>query len=147
MKEKIERIIYHTCAYALIISVLFFAFAKISGMKEVSISFGRYLLIILFALLISFSELLFKINSIPKVLCYVIHFSVLFLAFLIVFLVISNSKVFEPSYIFSSLAIFSVTYLLTFLIIFLVKQLTQKSERKTAKKGSNKAYTPRFKDD
>ena len=147
MEKKIEKIIFHTCAYAVITSVLFFIFAAIAGMESTSISIGRYFLIIGFSLLIALSELIFGIKALNKLVCYLIHFSALFIAFLVVFILI-NEQSFKPSFILSSLVIFTLCYALILGLTHLYKRVRTKAAKHDAtaksKEKSQPTYTSRF---
>ena len=147
MEKQIEKSVFHFCAYTTIISILFYIFAAITGIENISISIGRYFVIIGFSALITLSELIFKIEKLNKILCYIINYSVLFVAFLIVFIII-NDKEFQASFVFASIIIFTVCYFIALGIIFgynkLKTKTAKKFEKRTKKKQKENTYTPKF---
>ena len=61
--KKLEKILLHTCAFAVLISLLFFIVAKIGKSGEINIEFLQYLVIILFALIIAIVNLVFELTG------------------------------------------------------------------------------------
>ncbi len=145
-----EKFIYHSTAYTVTISVLFFLFARIMKIDELSINFLRYFTIFAFSLVLSGSEFIFTINKLNKALKHVIHYVILCIAFFVIFLTVQNSSdeyQFRVSTIFAAVIIFSVFYLiLTLLYLFVFKPRKSASKEaigKGAEKG--KTYKSRFK--
>lgn len=147
--KNIEKFLYHAAAYTVAISFLFFIFARIAGIDELSVSFGRYMLIFAFSLIISGSEFIFSLNKIPSALKYVIHYAVLCIGFFFVFLSVqssSGSSEFTPATVFAGIVLFSFLYFLILLAVFLVKKVKSKAKAKEEPKQKNsKVYTPKFK--
>lgn len=109
-----SRFLYHTSAYTVIITMLFFAFAKLSGLEATpSVTFGRYFLIFAFSMLISAAEYIFGIDSLPRYAKFAVHYLVLAIAFFFIFLTVrsaSETFVFNAATIFASLIVFSFLY-------------------------------------
>ena len=147
MEKQIEKYVFHFCAYTLIISSLFYAFAALSGMQSISMSVGRYFVIVGFSALITIAELIFKIKSLSRILCYIIHFATLFTAFLVVFILI-NEQTFKASFILSSLIIFALCYFVILGIIQAYKNFKKDAAKKLNNKKSNEkkesTYTSKF---
>ena len=147
--KNIEKLLFHASAYTVAISVLFFLFAMITGLDDASVSFGRYLLIFGFGLLISASEFIFTLKKLHTALRYIIHYSVLCIGFFVIFLSVKNSSGnsdFSAATVFAAVIIFSFVYALILLSVKLIKHLSgksKKSKKDTSAKESN--YTPRFK--
>ncbi len=148
MNLKLEKFVYHTCAYSVIISLLFYVFAAIAKSPELTMSFGRFALIVAFSLVVTFAESLLYIKKIKKPFAIFIHFAALFVAFFVVFIAINN-KGFLPSFIFSSLAIFTLLYVLVLLCAILLKKASKKIplESSSKKESNEKKYSPRFSKD
>ena len=146
--KNIEKLMYHTCAYTVAISILFFLFAIATGLDDVSIGLGRYLLIFGFSLLISASEFIFALK-LHTLLKYAIHYSALCLGFFVIFLSIkssSGSAAFSAATVFAGIVIFSFIYAFIILAIKLVKNLLKKTKKaEGATEVTQKSYTPRFK--
>lgn len=123
--KKIEKFLYHSAAYTVIISALFFLFAKAFSLADTSMSFGRYFLILMFGVIISASEFIFTIDRIPLPVKYLVHFVCLFLTFFLVFMNVKNAdgaSHFSATFVFSALAIFTVLYVIILLLSKLVKK-------------------------
>ena len=116
-------------------------------MENISISIGRYFLIVGFSILITVAELIFKVKSLNKFISYLIHFSALFVSFLVVFILV-NDQDFKPSFIFSSLVIFALCYFAVFGINVAYKKIRNKAgkalESKQKEQNEKPKYTSRF---
>lgn len=156
MNLKIEKFVYHTCAYSVIISVIFYIFAMLSGIQGLTMSFGRFALIIAFSAITTLAESLLYIKKVKKPIAIFLHFISLFVAFFVVFIAVNN-KGFMPSFIFSSLAIFTIIYVLILLSSMLLRKIKLKQNSKKINLSNNNVtntnnkidqkYTPRFSGD
>ena len=150
--KSIEKFLYHAAAYTVAISVLFFIFALATGLDDASVSFGRYLLILSFGMLISAAELVFTVNKLHPMLKYLIHYAVLAIGFFVIFLSVRSSvgnSVFSAATVFAGIVIFSVIYAAIFGTVKLIKHFIGRTKgSKTGAQGASKKpseYTPRFK--
>ena len=126
----LEKLLYHTAAYSTLITIAVFLFARIGGVSELVMTFGKYFLILLFSVLISSTERIFNVEKIPKPLKYVIHYSVLCIAFYLIFLNVKASdgtSRFSAASIFAAVIIFTVFYLLFMLSIRFIKAKMHKA--------------------
>ena len=144
MLKQIEKFLYHTCAYAVVTSVLFFLFAMATGMNELAVSFNRYLIIIGFSAIITAAEYIFLLKKLPKFICYLIHFLALFSAFLVVFILINGNLQFRPSFIFSALIIFTLIYFVILGAILIIKHIVAKKIKSTSPHIEKTDYTAKF---
>ena len=145
MKE-IKNFLYRASFYTVIVSMVFFLFARIMGINELSMSFVRYLTVFAFSLVISASEYIFTIKKISKILKYAIHYAVLCISFSVVFLSVKSSSggaEFKASTVFASIVLFSFVYFTVIAICALVKKKSNK--KSIADDYDKKKYTPRFK--
>ena len=144
-----EKFIYHSATYTVVISILFFLFARIMKIDELSISFLRYFTIFAFSLVLSGSEFIFSINKLSGVFKHIIHYVTLCIAFFVIFLTVQNSSgeyQFRISTIFAAVIIFSVFYLvITILYLFVFKARKNKPIATTKKEKKDTSYKPRFK--
>lgn len=149
-----EKLFYHAAAYSVSVTLLFFAFAALMGVDDLSLSFGRFALIIAFGLVLSAAEFIFVANRIPRWAQYAIHFVVLALSFFAVFLTVRSSDgefEFKAATVFAAIIIFAVFYFIGLGIVYIFrKALYQKSYKKLPaenKKSPSKQqkYEPRFK--
>ncbi len=142
-----EKFIYHSCAYTVGISTVFFIFARLMKIDELSISFLRYFTIFAFSLVLSGSEFLFSIDKLPKYLRHILHYLILCVTFFVVFLTVQKSSgeyQFRVTTVFAAIFIFSAFYLIITLICLFVIKPSGKKTNINEEKQINK-YTPRFK--
>ena len=145
--KNIEKFLYHAAAYTVVISLLFFLFARIASVAELKISLGRYLLIFSFSLIISASEFIFTFKKLNVFLKYLIHYITLSLGFFVIFLSIksgSENPQFSPATIFAGLVIFSFVYFLILGAVLLIKRKFVKAEEKKSPEKKKSNYTPKF---
>ena len=146
--EKIKRIALNSCAFAVLISVLFFAFAKISGLSEVKIDFLHFFIILLFGIVIAVANTVFELPKIHIALKFLIHYVVLLISFYIVFINFGNVSASGPAVIFTTVIVFSIFYVFFAVIIWLIKKIfgikISANNSKTSSKDSKETYKPRY---
>ncbi len=151
----LERFFYHATAYTVAITMLFMGFTKIMAVHTMPyVTFGKFALIFAFGLVLSFSELIFTVQRIPKPLRYVIHYLVCVIAFTVVFMTIRSDDgalEFSAAKIFAAIIIFTAIYAIALPIVLIFKKtLTSNGEQKNYSKQEKNAtkskekYTPRF---
>ena len=148
--KRLEKLLYHTCTFAVLISLLFLMFTLIgTGDKELSIGAGRYFVILLFSLVIAISNMIFEIGALKFYVKLPIHFAVLFLAFFMIFANGSAFSVDSAADFMVVFLVFSFLYALfagvAFLVIKSVKKLDKTLPSKEKQTSKKKDYTPRFK--
>ena len=141
----IQKFFYHVCAYTTVISILFYVCAAIFSLSEISLSFGRFFLILAFGAVISIAELIFSIPHLNNALKYIIHFTSLFAVFLIAFVTIKNrgGQTFGFISFMTALLIYTVAYLLIFSVLKLFRFASAKIKKKTEPKTES-TYRKRF---
>ena len=148
--EKLKRIALNSCAFTVLISALFFAFAKITGLSEVKIDFLHFFVILLFGTVIATTNTVFELPKLHIALKVLIHYVVLLVAFYIVFINFGNVKSSGISTVFVVVVVFSFLYLLISVLTWLIKRAFKKSNsvsnrtKNVASKKNNDKYTPRF---
>ena len=147
--KRLEKLLYHTCTFSVLISVMVLTINAFSGFKNPSISFTGYLVILLFSLAIAISNMIFEIKSLKPYVKFPIHFAVLFFAFYMTF---ANGSTFNVNsaadfmVVFIAFAFFySLIACVAFLIIKSVKKLDKALPQKKVNESEKKKYTPRFK--
>lgn len=147
--KQIEKFLSHTCIYTVFISIAFYIFSNAFNEKGLSMTFGRFLTIFAFSMIVGSMEYIFTFTRIPKFLQYALHYVTLAVAFTVVFFTIrktSSDFVFTSSTIFASVVLFTFGYAFVFLIMFLMKKLGSKSKKNVESESkSSPTYTPRFK--
>ena len=141
--KNLEKYLLHASAYTVIITFAFFLFANISGVAEPTVSPLRLIIISVFSLVISFCEGIFSIKGLHKALAYAIHYTVLFITFLIIYMMISESDKNDFTFILAALVIFSVIYLV-FVGISLVFKKIAAAASKNNVKNEKPVYRNRF---
>lgn len=146
--KQLEKFFSHACMYTVFISIAFYIFSDMVNTKGLSMSFGRFLTIFAFSMMISSMEYIFSVTRIPKILKYLIHYLILCIAFNVVFLSIRKSNsdfVFNSSTIFAAIVLFSFGYAAFFLFAYLFKKLGAKINFNKSRNASKKdEYKSRF---
>ena len=139
------RFIFHTTAYTVGISILFFIVASLLQIEELSISFLRYMTIFSFSLVLSGSEFIFSVKKLHIAARWILHYCVLCIAFFAVFLTVQNSSgeyEFNGATIFAAVIIFTVIYVVASLFIVFVTKSDKTISK--AKKKDQKIYQSKF---
>ena len=149
-----EKLLYHAAAYSVAVTLLFFAFASMMRVSDLSLSFGRFALIVAFGLVMSTAEFVFSVKRIARWGQYIIHYLVLALAFFAIFLSVRKSDgafEFTAATVFAAIVIFTVFYFIGVGIVFAFRKALaasgDKSKAETSKQKSKQPqdYTPKFK--
>lgn len=143
--KPIEKFLYHAAVYTVTISILFFIFARMSSVNELSISFSKYLTIFALSLVISGAEFILTLDKLPRYLRHIIHYIVLAISFSIVFLTVRTSSgefQFRAATVFAALIIFSIMYIVA--IVFFYALAKPAAGAKKEKGKAKKNYTSKF---
>ena len=132
----IEKLLLKSCAYSVLIVTLFFLFTMVTSFTEAAIRLGTFFLILLFGLLISLSDLILKIEKLHKMLRLLIHYSVLLVAFIVIFIISGNISASGAGAVFSAVFIFTVLYAVISLIVYLAKRSVKSVDAKLGKKAA-----------
>ena len=148
--KRLEKLLYHTCTFTVLISLLLLIFTLIgTGDKNISIGASQYFVILLFSLIITITNMIFEIKSLKIYVKIPIHFAVLFFEFFIIFANGNAFNVESASDFMVVFLVFSFLYALFACIAFFaikgVKKLDDKMPQKNAKPSEKKDYSPRFK--
>jgi len=118
--KKTYSFLLNSCAISVLITSIFFLFAKISNPNSTpAIHIGKYFLILLFSLILILTNQLFLIKNFPKSLSTVIHYLITLLSFTLIFLPLNDSR---PMYVFVYLAVFTIAYAFLFAIVIGVRK-------------------------
>ena len=143
----LKKLLFHTSAYVTAITTAVFIFAKIAGVSELTMTFRRYFLILLFSLLASSMENVFTLEKLSKLSKYALHYVTLATAFYFIFMNVrtsTGSAKFNFASVVASLIIFSVCYAL----FFIIKGRVDKSKKPldpTLESKTKKPYKSMFK--
>ena len=142
--KPLEKYLYHAAVYTVSISLLFFIFARLMRIEELSISFSRYFTIFALSLVISGAEFILTLEKMPRVLRHIIHYLILATSFAVVFLTTRTSAgefQFRAATVFAALIIFSFIYLIPTVLYY-----ARIKPKRAAKSKDKKVpiYTNRF---
>ena len=147
--KRLEKLLYHACTFTVLISVMILIINAISGFNNPSIGFTRYLVILLFSLVISISNMIFEVKTLKPYLKFPLHFAVLFLAFYMTF---ANGTTFNVDsaadfmVVFIAFAFFyTLVACVAVLVIKGVKGIDKALPQKKSREPEKKSYSPRFK--
>lgn len=128
--RKIEKLFLTGCGYSLLILTLFYIFAAITKFINPAITPGQFALIVLFGFIISLAELLYSILKLKKVLKCFIHYAVLFVAFLVIFIISGNIASAKASGIFVAIIVYTFMYFSIYLIVNLIRKTINAADDK-----------------
>ena len=138
--KRIQHLLLNACAYTVALLTVLYIFAELTDVKY-GISFGRFILVFAFGAVIAVASLILNSKSISKPMGIVIHYAVLLLAFIILFVVIGNIS--TGGKIFAAIIIFSFFYALVFISLALINRAVKTADKKFDKKHPKKpAKTP-----
>ena len=128
--KKIENLLLKAAGYTVLIICLFYLFAATGDFTEAAITFPTFAVILIFGLLISFTELVFLIDRLKTVLKFLIHYSVLLIAFTVIFIITGNLSSGGAGVVFSALIIFTFLYALIFTLVYFIRKFIRYADRK-----------------
>ena len=144
---KIKNLLLNSCALSVLITSVFFLFAKISAPEIIpAIQIGKYFLVLLFSLVIVGATLLFSIKRLNKLIALLIHYAISLVAFLLTFISFDESRPMRT-------LIFIVFFTLLYAAIFAasigiekaLKKVDRHLEKKTVTTKVKSEYKPRYK--
>ena len=136
--RRINKLFLTGCGYTILILMLFYAFAAISGFVSKSIAPGQFALILFFGLLISLAEFMYEQLKLRKVYKCLIHYGVLMVAFCMIFIISGNISAQRPAAVFGAIFIFTVLYFTLYAIVRLVRGAIDRADDKLDEKSKNK---------
>lgn len=150
--RRIHKIFLSGCGYAILILSLFYAFAATFKFISPEIAPKQFYLILTFALVIAIAEFMYEQLKVKTVYKCLIHYGVLFIAFLVIFVILGNISTQKASVIFIALIIYTFLYFVIWTIVHFVRKainrMDDKLEAKTksAKKTEKKNYKSVYSD-
>jgi len=149
--RKIEKLFLTGCGYSVLILTLFYVFAAITEFVNPAITPGQFVVIVLFGIIIALAEFLYSILKVKKVLKCFIHYAVLFVTFLVIFIISGNIVSTKASGVFVAVIVYTFMYFSIWLIVNLVrKTISAADDKLDAKlpkenKTKNAKYKPLYK--
>ena len=119
--EKIKSIILNSTAYTVVILILFYLYALIGNLTHPAITFGTFLIILVFGFIISLANMIFSIKKLHYMLKLLIHYAALLVAFIFVFIIAGKLSLSGIASVFSAIIIFTFLYAVIYAISYGVK--------------------------
>ncbi|MBQ8372096.1 MAG: DUF3021 family protein [Clostridia bacterium] len=160
--KNLKKMLFDGAMLTVIIMMIYYLIANIvvgatEGASAVTVTFGRFMLIFLFGMLIALANLLYRVLDISLALKIILHYALTLVGFALVFLVGQSTEGHNVgAWIFSRIIIFTVFYFLFVGAVYLAKYLLsepgkggrRKSSKPAAKAGGqSKKSTSKSKDD
>lgn len=152
--KKLQSTLLVGSAYTIFILIIFYLFAIIGQLTLPAITFPTFLVILVFGMIISFSENIFYIKSLKFTFKVMIHYALLLIAFCSIFIFSGNLKSEGPGAIFVAVVIFSFLYAAMFTLVYFIRKwigrLDKKIEnfnQKKAKEETKPKYKSLYKND
>ena len=134
--KRIQHLLLTACAYTVVLLAVLYVFAELTDVKS-GISFARFALVFAFGVTIALASSLLNAQSISRHLGIVIHYSVLLLAFIVLFVVIGSIS--TGGKIFAAIVIFTFFYALVFLLSSLINRAVSSADKRLDKKHPKKS--------
>lgn len=149
---KAFEILKRGALYAVIISFAIYMLLGFSDIASAGMPWHRFLAIVLYGILISFSEWVSEVLPSKGAVKVAVNFVIDLVGFVAVYLVVTDFKNFNAGRFFILLGVFAVCYALVILIVKLFNQLLNlftidKSPAPTIQKKQEPAYRPRYTDE
>lgn len=150
--KRIQSILLGAAGYTVLILLLFYIFASVSGFTESEIGFGMFALILAFGVLISLADRLLYLDALKLPVRIIIHYAALMVAFSVIFIGSGNIAARGAAAIFVAAVVFTALYAVIFVIAYFVRKgvrgldtaLDRRMPKQNAKK-KNTEYKPLYK--
>lgn len=143
---KIKNLLLNSCALSVVITSVFFLFAKISAPEIIpAIQIGKYFLILLFSFVIIGATLLFSVKKLNKIIALLIHYAVSLVAFLLTFISFNESR---PMRTLVFVVFFTLLYTAIFASSIGIRKALKKVDERlkmNPRAKVSKEYKPRYK--
>ena len=145
--KHIYKFILEGCGLSVLITSIFFVFEGIASPEITpALPLGRYFLILFFGFIVVGANLLFGIEKLHRLAAVAIHYTTIFVAFLIVFVGFADMT---AKKLFIYTVIFTILYAIVSAVVIGVKKITSKADDRISAKvlASKKQseYKPRYK--
>ncbi len=151
--EKFKRILLNSTAYTVVILILFYIYALIGNLTHPAITFGTFLIILLFGFVISLANMIFEIEKLNYALKLLIHYAALLVSFIFIFIIAGKLSVSGIASVFSAIIIFTFLYAVIYALSYGVRSALasvdkpKKSAKNKTASDKKSAYKPLYGDD
>lgn len=133
--KQVRDFLAKTCSYTVLMLLLVFIFAQISGLSDKGISFSRFAVVFGYALLISIANLIRAKLSFGAALRTIVHYALTLAGFIFVYAFLGNMESGGPAKIFVAIFLFTALYALISSVGWLLKKHAIKDSATPASKG------------
>lgn len=126
----LKNLISKSSGYTVFIITLFYLFCMLTDYNDGYISFSTFITILIFAFIISLSELIFQIKKLNVALRCLSHYFTLLVAFIATFTLSGNIVTNKIDDVLISVVIFSVFYVIMFAIVYIFRLICRKIDNK-----------------
>ena len=133
--KRIQQLLLNACAYTVALLLVLYVFAALSDVSS-GISFGRFALVFTFGAAIALASVILKSQSVSRPIGVIIHYSLLLLAFIVLFVVIGGIS--NGGKIFAAIVVFTFFYALVFALAVLVNRSVKVADKRLDKKHPQK---------
>ena len=130
--KRIQGLLLNACGYSVAILAVLYLFGAIAGVGDNGISFSRFVLVLAFGGVISIAARILSSKNIKKPVGIIIHYSVLLLTFLVLFVVIGNISTGGST--FTAIVVFTFFYAIIFGLVALINHAVKSADKKFDKK-------------
>ena len=155
--KKIEAFILESCGFTVMLTLISYAIVAMTNLADKQLSILKFLAILGYGVAIAAARALYRYLPFHKAACIMMHYSILLVGFLILYLSASKARGVSPAKVFIAIILFSILYTLFMLAASGVHRLLQRlekpedkntsttSKKQPAKSAPTKsAYNPRF---
>ena len=138
--QKLWQILRRGAVIETAILIVFYLFSFMLAMKQPGISALYFFLILGFSLVLSLAQEIFSIKKIPTLARYALHFSVLLIGFICLYIFSGNYKLRGPSAFFVAIVIFIFCYALVAFPVAMIRAKMRADQQKKAPSTYKKIY-------
>jgi uncharacterized membrane protein len=144
--KKIEQLLLTSCGFTVLMASILYFLGALVGVENNGMPFGSFALTFVFGVMISLANLVLKYDKLTKWIRIAIHYSVLMLAFCILF--VGSGKITNGTQgsFFAAVVVFTFLYALVFICTYFATKLMRRADRKIDKriadKNKNKVAEP-----
>lgn len=140
--KQVRDFLARTCSYTVLMLLVVFLFAQVSGLADKGISFSRFAVVFGYALLISIANLIKARLNFGTALKVIIHYALTLAGFIFVYAFLGNMESGGPAKMFVAVFLFTTLYALISLITWLFRRYIIKDKAAPAEKGkATSGYT------
>ena len=136
--KRVENLILKSCAYTVLIAVLFFLFTLATSFTEAALTIGTFMIILLFGAVIAFSNLILELLPLKTFLKVLIHYATLLIAFIVIFVIKGRISAVNTAAIFSAIIIFTFLYAFFFLVAWFIRKSIYAADKRIDKRHPKK---------